>query len=63
MSERQFRSSHPEWCEDRRFATNQARMANRDALEDVMNAVPTTKDHQRLGRGARSRRCAVRPGL
>ena len=34
---------HPEWCEDRRFATNQARMANREALEDVMNAVLTTK--------------------
>ena len=34
---------HPEWCEDRRFATNQARMANRDALEHVMNAVLTTK--------------------
>src|SRR4029077_21201487 len=34
---------HPEWCEDPRFATNQARMANRDALEDVMNAVLTTK--------------------
>jgi formyl-CoA transferase len=30
---------HPEWCEDPRFATNQARMANRTALEDVMNAV------------------------
>jgi len=29
---------HPEWCEDPRFATNQARMANRDALEAVMNA-------------------------
>ena len=34
---------HPEWCEDPRFATNQARMANRDALEDEMNAVLTTK--------------------
>jgi crotonobetainyl-CoA:carnitine CoA-transferase CaiB-like acyl-CoA transferase len=34
---------HPEWCEDPRFATNQARMANRDALEDAMNAVLTTK--------------------
>jgi crotonobetainyl-CoA:carnitine CoA-transferase CaiB-like acyl-CoA transferase len=34
---------HPEWCEDPRFATNQARMANRDALEAVMNAVLTTK--------------------
>ena len=34
---------HPEWCEDPRFATNQARMTNRDALEDVMNAVLTTK--------------------
>jgi crotonobetainyl-CoA:carnitine CoA-transferase CaiB-like acyl-CoA transferase len=34
---------HPEWCEDPRFATNQARMANRDALEEVMNAVLTTK--------------------
>jgi len=34
---------HPEWCEDPRFATNQARMANREALEDVMNAVLTTK--------------------
>ena len=34
---------HPEWCEDPRFATNQQRMANRDALEAVMNAVLTTK--------------------
>ena len=34
---------HPEWCEDPRFATNQQRMANRDALETVMNAVLTTK--------------------
>jgi crotonobetainyl-CoA:carnitine CoA-transferase CaiB-like acyl-CoA transferase len=38
---------HPEWCEDARFATNQGRMENRDALETVMNAVLTTKttDH------------------
>jgi formyl-CoA transferase len=34
---------HPEWCEDPRFATNQARMTNREALEAVMNAVLTTK--------------------
>ena len=34
---------HPEWCEDPRFATNQARMANREALEDTMNAVLKTK--------------------
>ena len=34
---------HPEWCDDPRFATNQARMANRDALEDEMKAVLTTK--------------------
>jgi len=34
---------HPEWCEDPRFATNQARMANREALEAVVNAVLTTK--------------------
>jgi crotonobetainyl-CoA:carnitine CoA-transferase CaiB-like acyl-CoA transferase len=34
---------HPEWCEDPRFATNRQRMANRDALEAVMNAVLTTK--------------------
>jgi crotonobetainyl-CoA:carnitine CoA-transferase CaiB-like acyl-CoA transferase len=34
---------HPEWCEDPRFATNQQRMANRHALEDVINAVLTTK--------------------
>jgi CoA transferase family III len=34
---------HPEWCEDPRFATNRARMANRDALEAAMNAVLTTK--------------------
>ena len=34
---------HPEWCEDPRFATNQARMANRQALESVINAVLTTK--------------------
>jgi len=33
---------HPEWCEDPRFATNQARVANRAALEEVMNAVLTT---------------------
>jgi crotonobetainyl-CoA:carnitine CoA-transferase CaiB-like acyl-CoA transferase len=36
-------SGHPEWCEDRRFATNQRRMENRDALETVINAVLTTK--------------------
>jgi crotonobetainyl-CoA:carnitine CoA-transferase CaiB-like acyl-CoA transferase len=38
---------HPEWCEDPRFATNQQRMENREALEEVMNAVLTTKttDH------------------
>jgi formyl-CoA transferase len=34
---------HPEWCRDPRFATNQARMANRDALEAEMNAVLATK--------------------
>jgi crotonobetainyl-CoA:carnitine CoA-transferase CaiB-like acyl-CoA transferase len=34
---------HPEWCEDPRFSANQQRMANRDALEGVMNAVLTTK--------------------
>jgi crotonobetainyl-CoA:carnitine CoA-transferase CaiB-like acyl-CoA transferase len=34
---------HPEWCEDPRFATNQARMANREALEAVMIALLTTK--------------------
>jgi crotonobetainyl-CoA:carnitine CoA-transferase CaiB-like acyl-CoA transferase len=34
---------HPEWSEDPRFATNQARMADRDALEAVMNAVLITK--------------------
>jgi crotonobetainyl-CoA:carnitine CoA-transferase CaiB-like acyl-CoA transferase len=34
---------HPEWCEDPRFAANQARIASRDALEEVMNAVLTTK--------------------
>ena len=34
---------HPEWCEDPRFATNRQRMANRNALETVMNALLTTK--------------------
>jgi hypothetical protein len=34
---------HPEWCEAPRFATNQQRMTNREALEAVMNAVLTTK--------------------
>jgi crotonobetainyl-CoA:carnitine CoA-transferase CaiB-like acyl-CoA transferase len=34
---------HPEWSEDPRFATNRQRMTNRDALEDAMNAVLTTK--------------------
>ena len=38
---------HPEWCEDPRFATNRARMANRDALEAAMEAVLETRttDH------------------
>jgi crotonobetainyl-CoA:carnitine CoA-transferase CaiB-like acyl-CoA transferase len=38
---------HSEWCEDPHFATNRARMANREALEDVMNAMLTTNttDH------------------
>jgi crotonobetainyl-CoA:carnitine CoA-transferase CaiB-like acyl-CoA transferase len=35
--------AHPEWCEDSRCAVNQQRTANREALEDVMNAVLTTK--------------------
>src|SRR2546429_582687 len=37
----------PEWCDDPRFATNQQRMENRAALEDVMEAVLTaaTTDH------------------
>jgi crotonobetainyl-CoA:carnitine CoA-transferase CaiB-like acyl-CoA transferase len=34
---------HPEWYEDPRFATNEARMANRDSLESVIKAVLTTK--------------------
>jgi crotonobetainyl-CoA:carnitine CoA-transferase CaiB-like acyl-CoA transferase len=34
---------HKEWCDDPRFATNRQRMANRDALEAVMNRVLTTK--------------------
>ena len=34
---------HPEWCVDPRFATNQSRMENREALEDVMNAVLKSK--------------------
>jgi crotonobetainyl-CoA:carnitine CoA-transferase CaiB-like acyl-CoA transferase len=33
---------HPEWCQDPRFATNRARMANRDALEAAMEAVLET---------------------
>jgi crotonobetainyl-CoA:carnitine CoA-transferase CaiB-like acyl-CoA transferase len=38
---------HPAWCEDPRFATNQRRVENRDALETVMNAVLSTNttDH------------------
>jgi crotonobetainyl-CoA:carnitine CoA-transferase CaiB-like acyl-CoA transferase len=34
--------SHPEWNDDPRFATNQARMQNRAALEAAMEAVLTT---------------------
>jgi hypothetical protein len=53
---------HPEWCEDPRFATNQARMANSDALEDAMNElsfeicgrsgyhIRATAQRRRLGR-------------
>jgi crotonobetainyl-CoA:carnitine CoA-transferase CaiB-like acyl-CoA transferase len=33
---------HPEWCEDPRFATNQARLENRAALEAEMEAVFAT---------------------
>ncbi|MBV8118635.1 MAG: CoA transferase [Alphaproteobacteria bacterium] len=33
---------HPEWCQDRRFATNAARMSNREALEGVMEDVLAT---------------------
>ncbi len=54
---------HPEWCEDPRFATNQARMANRDALEDRDERGADDQDHRALGRGAGSGRRAVRPGL
>lgn len=38
---------HPEWCRDPRFASNTARMANRDALERVMEEVlaTDTTDH------------------
>ena len=38
---------HPEWCEDRRFATNEQRMQNRAALEAEIEAVLTTaaRDH------------------
>ena len=35
-------SGHEEWCGDPRFATNQARMQNRAALEREMEAVLTT---------------------
>jgi len=34
---------HPEWREDPRFADNTARMRNRDALADAMNAVLRTR--------------------
>ena len=34
---------HPEWCEDPRFATNRQRVANREALEAVMNGVLIAK--------------------
>jgi crotonobetainyl-CoA:carnitine CoA-transferase CaiB-like acyl-CoA transferase len=37
---------HPEWCGDPRFATNQARMANRAALEAEMERVFTTMPTQ-----------------
>jgi formyl-CoA transferase len=33
---------HPEWSQDMRFATNRARMTNRDVLEAAMEAVLTT---------------------
>ena len=34
---------HPEWRDDARFATNSARMENREALADLMNAVLITR--------------------
>jgi formyl-CoA transferase len=38
---------HPEWCQDPRFATNAARLANREALEATMEDVfaTGTTDH------------------
>jgi crotonobetainyl-CoA:carnitine CoA-transferase CaiB-like acyl-CoA transferase len=34
---------HPEWRDDARFATNSARVTNRSALSDAMNAVLVTR--------------------
>jgi CoA:oxalate CoA-transferase len=41
---------HLEWCEDPWLATNRMRMANRDALEEAMEAVLATGTHRALGR-------------
>jgi crotonobetainyl-CoA:carnitine CoA-transferase CaiB-like acyl-CoA transferase len=38
---------HEEWCQDPRFATNQARMQNRAALEKEMEAMLATKPTER----------------
>jgi len=39
--------SHPEWCEDPRFATNRQRMANRDALDAEINGADDEIDRAR----------------
>ena len=53
---------HPEWRDDARFATNSARMENREALADLMNAVLHHADPRRMDRRVRRRRRAGRPG-
>jgi formyl-CoA transferase/CoA:oxalate CoA-transferase len=52
---------HPKWCENLRFVTNGAHGEPRCAgRRDERGA---DDHHQRLGRSARSRRCATRSGL
>ena len=55
---------HPEWCEDPRLATNAARMANRDAMEVVMNACSQARPPSIGSKRSMRPACrAVRPGL
>ena len=66
-NDRQFRSlaavlGAPELADDPAFSTNEARVANRDALLALLGSLLQTQPRSALGRRLRQRRCALRAG-